>query len=342
MAIILTFEKNKDADVEAIFHTCRLLKDKHYLSNGFIPTTNLVPGLGQFFYLPDLDYMKYDGYWDAVISDDPVVIKSVKEFISVEICTIAYSSEGLDQFLEQLEDYWKTHEYDLKRFVYTIEPTMRECNISISVNAKTFGMIYDFNTPKLVPGKLSDHRISIRKDTSPQRFSSAFLATLLSDKISEKYGWWEKKAILDVHNEIFHKSFSKEVPEPGFFDYLYQKVLDKDILENSQEFRRKNKLLEPNMFSLTDDERVLLSGKPLVEKYTHVEMRILKAFLKNPSGYLSYEELSELMWRREAAEKYSLTAMSKRIERLRIKLTDEGLKHSVIRSIKGQGYYMAR
>lgn len=75
-----------------------------------------------------------------------------------------------------------------------------------------------------------------------------------------------------------------------------------------------------------------------ITNLTKKERQIMAGFLDNPSGFLTRDQLSEIIWKEKSVEKYSSWAIDKIISRLREKIFLAGYSFGVIKTIKGKGY----
>ena len=70
---------------------------------------------------------------------------------------------------------------------------------------------------------------------------------------------------------------------------------------------------------------------------TRKEFLILKTLYKSKKKIVSYDKISEKLWKNEP-DKFSLWAISQIIKRLRKKLSDYFINPNTIRSRRGEGY----
>ncbi len=86
------------------------------------------------------------------------------------------------------------------------------------------------------------------------------------------------------------------------------------------------------------DGDIHLNKINLRHSFTSQENQVLKKLLDKPGHIISRDEIAEVIWRREAEEKYSEWAIEQLIKRLRRKLHDIGLHDDCIKTCRGEGY----
>jgi DNA-binding response OmpR family regulator len=71
------------------------------------------------------------------------------------------------------------------------------------------------------------------------------------------------------------------------------------------------------------------------------EVKLFNLLYLKKELIVSYDEISELFWDDEAAERFSLYAISKSISRIRKEIKSAGIKRELIHTQKGQGYMLS-
>lgn len=74
---------------------------------------------------------------------------------------------------------------------------------------------------------------------------------------------------------------------------------------------------------------------------TKIQTQILKTMLTSPSGFISYDQIGDIVWGKGATENYSLQAINQHMSRLKKKLTFLGLSKQTIGSLRGRGYLLS-
>lgn len=75
-----------------------------------------------------------------------------------------------------------------------------------------------------------------------------------------------------------------------------------------------------------------------MENLTEQEEDVLKLLVKDKGTIVSYDELADIIWRKDSYTKFSIQAIQKTVERLRKKLDYYGVTPTLITNKMGQGY----
>lgn len=86
------------------------------------------------------------------------------------------------------------------------------------------------------------------------------------------------------------------------------------------------------------NENFIYYGQQKVKELTWEESNILKNMISEVYKVFTYDEISRFMLFDDG--KYSLYAISKRIERLRKKLQSQGISPFLIKNVRGEGFYL--
>ena len=74
----------------------------------------------------------------------------------------------------------------------------------------------------------------------------------------------------------------------------------------------------------------------MLEKLTRQEYQLLSNLIENPRNMLTFDEIADILW--PNGEDYSLWAITKLIERLRKKLSQNGISPHLIQTKRKKGY----
>lgn len=83
------------------------------------------------------------------------------------------------------------------------------------------------------------------------------------------------------------------------------------------------------------------NGTPIEEKFTRQEYLVLKMFLEKPAHLFSRDNIGDVLWGKQAYDKYSDWAIDQLISKLRKKLAQFGYKDYLV-TIKGRGYKLTK
>jgi len=86
-----------------------------------------------------------------------------------------------------------------------------------------------------------------------------------------------------------------------------------------------------------DSDQITFLGKPVDDRFSQQEYRLLAEFLKSKGKTLSRSEIGDIIWGGQAVDKYSDWAIDQVVSKMRKKLKIIATKDSII-TIRGKGY----
>ena len=182
-----------------------------------------------------------------------------------------------------------------------------------------------------------EDKIEKLADYNPVRARSEKLWTRLLDEYKE----FLIKFINNPHVKTNHKSKYLENTgviltkngEPRLFSPLLQ-----HFIQSRLKFKPTKEVpVKKGIYIEPKTKTVYVDGKPLSKEPTNNEYKILKLLYKNKGNIVSREGLSEVLWGRNAIEKYSDWAIDRTISRIRKKIGDSASNPRFIQTIKGRG-----
>lgn len=84
----------------------------------------------------------------------------------------------------------------------------------------------------------------------------------------------------------------------------------------------------------------LLTDLNNLKELSETELQILKCLIEQKPEILSFEEIAKVTWGAAWADKYSLYAIAKSINRIRAKLKQNGIQQNLIHTQRGKGYVL--
>jgi len=232
---------------------------------------------------------------------------------------------------------WKKKE----RFFFTVLKEMRlfeeELNkiASISVLLTPYGTAGSFHYLLKKSGKV-DLFVTHRED-NPSAFLAKTLVLALLLFQNPKYAsekWQEKQTIADF-------LFSKTKLASLFPDYRlnlkWNSKLPTKYLLDSRKYLQKLGFGEEKKFRLIN-EQIFYGERKLDRILSAQEKNILAGLIKKNGEALTHDQIAQILWQEKAAEKFSLWAITKVIQKLRRKLQLVGINQNLILTLYGQGY----
>jgi len=129
--------------------------------------------------------------------------------------------------------------------------------------------------------------------------------------------------------------------ETQLFSPLFEHYIQNIVLGGSEPLAQEDKTPDSKRKGLSIDlkHRVILrDGKALKAIFTKGEFNLLKYLFKNESLAISRDEVAEVIWGKEARQKYSDWAIDKIISRIRDKIEDDSRKPKHLITLRGVGF----
>lgn len=314
----------KENDLKKILFTLSQIKNEFYQKNNFalfvdkipskfISSKNVLFNKDLFEYVANqFDWEKLDFNYYSDLAND---IKDPNLFKEFEPYLIDIRKHKID--INFLKDATKTildfHE-------------IKNCQVNI----------YFVSTGTPVSFRFVDNIINmfVRFDTNTSQIIPGISNAIVSNIYPKDY---QTRQI--INNFLFLNTNLKNLIVLKEYKRMY---LEKDTfnLEASKISQENYRVLG---FPLTQLARLNKNGvlesdliKP--KKLSQKEYLVLRKFVENEGVIVSFEEISYLLWGNIIDKKFSLEAISKIIERLRLKIKSDGVKREVIFTKRGRGY----
>ncbi len=151
----------------------------------------------------------------------------------------------------------------------------------------------------------------------------------LNDKEIYQRGIW-KKITIETSNlfKIFNNKYYTKKPKP-MIKTLNSEFKGELVKQSKNNFKKLGYPIKPE-----------INKAAIFKSFTTSEKTILKSLIKKKNIVLTFEEMGDLLWKNKVNEKYSLYAITKKIERIREKLYQNGIKINIIHTQRGKGYIL--
>jgi len=264
-----------------------------------------------------------------------------------------------DRVLLIPKDFAKTHSYKLNDLKDYATPYLSQLNkfnkkIKESLNIYTELLNSEFSVKELnkiqikpviwgTLGSISDDFSFIypRIDRNPTQVFHLLVNCLIDQRLSKQHKLitqysknkknWENKQL--IANQVLKKLLKSS-------SILTHKTKSLVNILNNNSKGNLVKQSAKNYASLGYPITSLLNIKTLNKQLTPKEILILKELQNNKLEVVTFEKLSEIIWKDKATEKYSLYAITKQMQRIRKKLQSHGITENIIHTQRGKGYIL--
>lgn len=303
-----------------------------YQNNGFSVVPNPDTKNPKSVYFPDLNYSPK--FWRSIISNPnrnlshlfpKPAIEEVKEKLS------KYKVGKYKKEIGRIKKEWKYIEKDFFKDVcrfLDFEKALSKID-EINILITPYGTIGSFNPPRT--GNKFKLFVTSRVDIPAGNIAAGILQNLyiIENNIGGEIG--EDKYIkrMSAIAFIFENTiFKKYYP-------TYKNLLKNDFSCNLETINKSNAYLEKLGFK--QEEIKIDINNPI---FTKQEKEVLGALIRNKGQVVSFDQMAEIIWKDNTDQKFSLEAMAKIIQDIRIKIRTLGINKEVIFTKRGSGYLL--
>jgi hypothetical protein len=241
-------------------------------------------------------------------------------------------------YVDQLEKQWLKIEEDFWELVkeQILKPVQDDGNFGIPViiQPKLFGTIGSYNP------QIDKIFIYPRYDMSINQLGRLVITALvhrfvfdstMTEPDNEQYlsgNWTSKQKLAQKIHESEEVRSLLTAPK-GMIRILYANYAGNLAVASGEYLEELGCPIRP-----------MLKDVDQVKNLTKKERVVLGELMRNRQRVVSFDRLADLLWEDESMEKFSLYAISKMVERLRIKIRKSGIKESLIHTQRGEGYVL--
>lgn len=303
-----------------------------YQNSGFAVLPHLNSKNPKSVYFPDLEYTAK--FWKSIVSNPnrnlshlfpKPAIEEIKEKLS------KYKVGKYEKEIEKIKNEWKRIDKDffndVDKFLHFEKSLAKIDEINILITP--YGTIGSFNPPRV--GNKFKLFVTSRVDMHVGNIAAGILQNLyiIENNIGGEIG--EDKYIKRMsaiaflfENTIFKKYYPK-----------YNNLLKNDFGCDLKTINKSNEYLEKLGFK--QEEIKININNPI---FTKQEKDVLIALIRNKGQIVTFDEVADIVWKEEADNKFSLVAIAKIIQNIRIKIRAIGINKEVIFTKRGSGYIL--
>lgn len=144
-----------------------------------------------------------------------------------------------------------------------------------------------------------------------------------------------KNKIIDYH--FLSQPYKDIFPNyTSTVDMLRKGEVKPKIIEDS------NKIYAEIGFPLNCEMKIqnnqIKCGQEYIVNLTKSEKNVLIKLIQNKGEIISYDQIAETLWGQDYCNYFSIKAVNKIVERIKIKLKDHGIRKEIILNKRGLGY----
>ncbi len=332
--ITIFTDNTGDFEAQYICFLAKGISMGEYQNNGFAVLPNLNINNPKSVYFPDLGYSTK--FWRSIVSNPnknlshlfpKPAINEVKEKLS------RYKIGKYEESIEKIKEDWRKIEVgffkDVSNFL-NFEKALSKIE-EINILITPYGTRGSFNPPRI--GNKFRLFVTSRVDMPAGNIAAGLLQNLyiidtnIGGEIGEDKYIKRMSAISFLFkNTIFKKYFK-----------TYKNLLDNDFSCDLETISKSSEFLESLGFK--QEEVKININDPI---FTKQEKDVLGVLIRNKGQIITFDEIADAIWKENTDQKFSLEAMAKIIQNIRIKVRTLGINKEVIFTKRGSGYLLLK
>lgn len=330
---------------ERILHTIHGIATGFYIENGWY----VLPNLKKFakfqasVLLPNLDYKTILGSYKNIINIDKYNDNSNKAVLN-KVWLKAIETEITEKKIFQAISHAKLLKLEtqysqiltpaLKQLKQSI-PMYKNVNFNICIKPTNFGVYLSFDSIKAIELKKGqvDIGITIRTDQPAEYILEGLASSVIRNLLESTNTWRETEAVSDF--------ITKYMFEAKNFKGTILSVMKRDDTLLQASINYLITLHAPINLPLTfnaDQNLISYFGQNITGHFSPYEFRVLKALIINRNRAVTFDYLSDQIYKDNSDLKFTLWGITKTVQRVRDKLEQLGVSRDVVQNVKGEGF----
>jgi DNA-binding winged helix-turn-helix (wHTH) protein len=325
----MVFECSKKTEAKRILHTALSIISNFYSSKGFLVLPYFVPGNSKTIYFPDLEYNRVPNFWKAVKTEQ-------RKSAELNLPMINPISQLLpDSIIDsaKIENNWSQNLPTIWQNLINILPKLLTVK-----NIKIIPTLYGSICTAYPTKNKSSIIIYIRKDGTVANIIEAVLTYYLmfsESGIKSVYSWEEKEAIIDfilteTNLANTYKNYSATLKA------IRQKQQQR-LAKDSSDYLKKLGMIQNQVIEIKNGN-IHINNKDVSGAFTVNENKILTVLINNKGKTVSFDTIANIMWGDKSFDNFSPYAITKCLQRIRVKIGKLGIQPEIIQTKKGEGY----
>lgn len=312
------------------------------ISNGFFSRTRAVIlpyDNGKDWYLPNYDLFKDKEFVNLINKYDD------HDFLNIDEVLFEKTKKGFNLYPKEkdFKEEIRIIERDKGGFLKTFE-TVFDLSVieKIVLIPSLFGTNGTFNRTKLSNGKYILYASFKKSRTTsiPAAIIGAYLIVVSELYPSKSFSTFVQTqsviSFLDKHSKLSSFFKDKNSKEQNTIDLLNEDR-GKYVLESAKYMKEMGIEIGSNF--TYDDQGIYFNGR-FLKGLQKKESDILKLLIDNSSKIVTFDMIANTYWGEQVTEKFSIYGIAKIIEKIRKSLRENGIKVSVISTVRKRGYML--
>ena len=323
-----TWHHSKKSEALRLLETAHSIQNHFYQTQEFLVLPELVKNNPKVVYFPNLDYYKIEDFWKKAKKFPDTYRQKSGSFISK---LASMMTEDMRKTFVETQKKWMRIEKGFWKIISALLVPSPFANKKIKFILTRFGTICSDYTYYLKRKNVIE--LYLRADADISNIAEALFIYALNILTPEKYSFTEREAIIDFY--LTRTSLAKLFPN-------YKPTLDSlrstqqaQLTKQSENYLRKFGFPKKQVFTQKGN-CLFIDDRPF--HLTKNESKLFKLLIQKRKSLVNYDEFAEVLWGKDSYDKFSLSAITKTVERVRKKIKSRGIHKDVIQAQKGQGY----
>lgn len=319
---------SSETECKRILYTAGRISSYFYQQNHFY----VVPTFPKSTYsrdsvviFPELPYTKH--FWaeaNKVVTKEEF-IPSIKSTALLNRFIINNSAE------HEVKKEWSRNEPYILTYIFQMIPDSAKKIQNITIHPTRYGTIASFTIPTKKKPYLE---LWLRQDATLDKIVEVIITAITRQQVFSLHGSWEESEMLA--DWFLHFSGLKQFFEPKKIQSTLSSIRQTPNLDLKT---KSNDFLErigfpPDKKSLQLVSGVFTVGTKQIQNLSPTEQEVLQLLYDKRSA--SYDDIAEVIFTNY--DDFSLNTIVKIIQRLRKKITQNGIFHPIIHTKRGYGY----
>jgi hypothetical protein len=327
----LFFVSNLETETNRIIHASVQTANGFYHSKKFAVLPYLVKNDSSTVYLPELSFEQIPNYWNNLAKISDYIPLDYDNLLVQQVAALNLPIQDLSETISNLHTQWNQKQTEIYNFLENMFPTEFKKIEQIEIRVTSFGtnMSYEY----VFQDKIVPFVCYLRQDMNISHVVEALVQGILHAHQSTKnYSWEVREAISDF---ILEQASNQNIVDAHTPTLNSLNKVDPELLAKSDMYLKNIGLNFEKPFK-KDNQLIILNGKIISAKLTSLQHLVLSALIDKQNQIVSYDELADILWTDD--DEFSIWAINKTMQRLRIKLDSLGAPKRTLTVVKGNGY----
>lgn len=317
-------------EAERILPAAHHIRTRFYQKKHFFVLPHIVEKNSKVICFPNLDYLSIPNFWERVAVRENCLQINSPDLVSSLVDLLPEPRLNYTG----LKKAWESVAGHLFPRLTTLLPGYFDGIDTLEIRPTQYGSV-----AASLSAWLPEERnliVYIRLDCDISHIVEAMFIDRL-DKVKDvhSFNWEEKEAIMDFL--LMHTPLKELFPHYSPTLAALKDTQQGKLMEQSKAYLQELGFGTEQVFTQKGNEVELLGKNfPLVNS----EKKLMNLLLVKRGTVVSYDDIAEVLWEKDADEKFSLYAISKTVERLRTRVKSAGVFPDIIQTVRGTGYIL--